>query len=153
MLRDAFLVLLWFDSHLTHLLLSHLDQTVCVIDKSKGCSQFCKPGYQSYECSCAYGWKLKQREKCEPAGEFPVSWILPFKQGKSRLQNVFYVKPGNGIYRERHCVLFLFIWQLGSIFSNSIPYCLTKPSFICAMQLHYGSANTPEYKQYQIISK
>uniref|UniRef100_A0A672L5N4 Coagulation factor IX-like n=2 Tax=Sinocyclocheilus grahami TaxID=75366 RepID=A0A672L5N4_SINGR len=45
------------------------DQTVCVIDKSKGCSQFCKPGYQSYECSCAYGWKLQQREKCVPAGE------------------------------------------------------------------------------------
>ncbi|XP_067293431.1 protein Z, vitamin K-dependent plasma glycoprotein a [Pseudorasbora parva] len=47
------------------------DQTVCVIDKSKGCSQFCKPGYQSYECSCAYGWKLKQRETCEPAVSFP----------------------------------------------------------------------------------
>lgn len=45
------------------------DQTVCVLDKNKGCSQFCKPGYQTYECSCARGWKLQQKDKCVPAGE------------------------------------------------------------------------------------
>uniref|UniRef100_A0A4W4GJ38 Protein Z, vitamin K-dependent plasma glycoprotein a n=1 Tax=Electrophorus electricus TaxID=8005 RepID=A0A4W4GJ38_ELEEL len=45
------------------------DQTVCVIDKNKGCSQFCKPGYHHYECSCAHGWKLQEKEKCVPAGK------------------------------------------------------------------------------------
>lgn len=46
------------------------DETVCVVDKTKGCSQFCKPGYTTYECSCARGWKLdaKNKEKCVPAG-------------------------------------------------------------------------------------
>lgn len=61
------------DFQLSHnlwwLFFSFTDQTICVIDKKKGCSQFCKPGYQSYECSCAWGWKLQQKEKCVPAGE------------------------------------------------------------------------------------
>lgn len=61
---------------LTDFFFSHLDQTVCVIDKSKGCSQFCKPGYQSYECSCAYGWKLQQKEKCVPAGESLMQQLI-----------------------------------------------------------------------------
>lgn len=44
------------------------DETLCPLQK--GCSQFCKPGYGSYECSCATGWKLSStdRKKCEPAG-------------------------------------------------------------------------------------
>ncbi len=48
----------------------HADQTLCTLEKDKGCSQFCKPGYTSYECSCARGWKLSRtdRNKCEPAG-------------------------------------------------------------------------------------
>ncbi|XP_016398711.1 protein Z, vitamin K-dependent plasma glycoprotein a [Sinocyclocheilus rhinocerous] len=60
------------------------DQTVCVIDKSKGCSQFCKPGYQSYECSCAYGWKLQQREKCVPAVTFPCGKVASLSQWDRR---------------------------------------------------------------------
>ncbi|KAF6718550.1 Vitamin K-dependent protein Z, partial [Oryzias melastigma] len=45
------------------------DLTLCVVEKDKGCSQFCKPGYVSYECSCARGWKLSQtdRNTCVPA--------------------------------------------------------------------------------------
>lgn len=47
------------------------DQTVCPVDdKGKGCNQFCKPGYQSYECLCAHGWKLHQKEECVPAGQY-----------------------------------------------------------------------------------
>lgn len=55
-----------------------VDQTVCMLDKTKGCSQFCKPGYQSYECSCARGWKLEEKErvKCIPAGQWPDTTIL-----------------------------------------------------------------------------
>ncbi|CAM4425102.1 unnamed protein product [Leuciscus chuanchicus] len=60
------------------------DQTVCVTDKSKGCSQFCKPGYQSYECSCAYGWKLKQKDKCEPAVSFPCGKLSSLSQWDRR---------------------------------------------------------------------
>ena len=46
------------------------DETVCTLEKNKGCTQFCKPGYTSYECSCAWGWRLstQDRNKCEPAG-------------------------------------------------------------------------------------
>ncbi|KAF5894843.1 coagulation factor X-like, partial [Clarias magur] len=60
------------------------DQTVCVIDKNKGCSQFCKPGYQSYECSCAWGWKLQQKEKCIPAVSFPCGKVSSLSQWDSR---------------------------------------------------------------------
>lgn len=60
-------------SHAIYFFISVIDRTVCGIDKNKGCSQFCKPGYQSYECSCAWGWKLQQNEKCVPAGE---NWLL-----------------------------------------------------------------------------
>ncbi|XP_051573409.1 protein Z, vitamin K-dependent plasma glycoprotein a [Myxocyprinus asiaticus] len=60
------------------------DQTVCFIDKSKGCSQFCKPGYQSYECSCAHGWKLQQREKCVPAVVFPCGKVSSLSQWDRR---------------------------------------------------------------------
>ncbi|KAI2645855.1 Venom prothrombin activator vestarin-D1 [Labeo rohita] len=60
------------------------DQTVCVIDKSKGCSQFCKPGYTSYECSCAYGWKLQEREKCVPAVTFPCGKVASLSQWARR---------------------------------------------------------------------
>ncbi|KAK2915733.1 hypothetical protein Q8A67_000107 [Cirrhinus molitorella] len=60
------------------------DQTVCVIDKNKGCSQFCKPGYQSYECSCAYGWKLQQRENCVPDGTFPCGKVSSLSQWARR---------------------------------------------------------------------
>ncbi|XP_067089809.1 protein Z, vitamin K-dependent plasma glycoprotein a [Osmerus mordax] len=53
------------------------DMTVCVLDKTKGCSQFCKPGYVSYECSCARGWKLddKNKDKCLPAVSFPCGKV------------------------------------------------------------------------------
>ncbi|XP_058263324.1 protein Z, vitamin K-dependent plasma glycoprotein a [Hemibagrus wyckioides] len=60
------------------------DQTVCVIDKNKGCSQFCKPGYQTYECSCAYGWKLQQKEKCVPAVHYPCGKVSSLRHWDSR---------------------------------------------------------------------
>lgn len=63
------------------------DQTVCVIDKTKGCSQFCKPGYQSYECSCAWGWKLQQKEKCVPAVQYPCGKVSSLRQWDSRQSN------------------------------------------------------------------
>ncbi|KAI1884460.1 hypothetical protein AGOR_G00226620 [Albula goreensis] len=64
------------------------DQTVCILDKTKGCSQFCKPGYLSYECSCARGWKLqdkeKGKEKCIPDGPFPCGKVGSLGQWDNR---------------------------------------------------------------------
>uniref|UniRef100_A0A3B4ZTX3 Coagulation factor X-like n=1 Tax=Stegastes partitus TaxID=144197 RepID=A0A3B4ZTX3_9TELE len=75
------------------------DQTVCTLEKNKGCSQFCKPGYVSYECSCARGWRLKSSNKdlCEAAGTLVLSAVcflnlscsvihvfVPFAFNKSR---------------------------------------------------------------------
>lgn len=52
------------------------DQTVCTLEKDKGCSQFCKPDYVSYKCSCARGWKLSSdRNKCEPAVPYPCGKV------------------------------------------------------------------------------
>ncbi|KAK0146868.1 Coagulation factor X [Merluccius polli] len=62
------------------------DETACVVDKSKGCSQFCKPGYVSYECSCAPTWKLdaKNKEKCIPAVTFPCGKVSTLSQWENR---------------------------------------------------------------------
>ncbi|CAL8274352.1 unnamed protein product [Lota lota] len=62
------------------------DETVCDPLNSKGCSQFCKPGYVSYECSCARGWKLdaKNREKCVPAGNSPCGKVSSLSGWESR---------------------------------------------------------------------
>lgn len=48
------------------------DETLCVVDSDKGCSQFCKPGYTSYVCSCAQGWKISSSDKtkCVPTGMY-----------------------------------------------------------------------------------
>nr|XP_046272314.1 protein Z, vitamin K-dependent plasma glycoprotein a [Scatophagus argus] len=64
------------------------DETLCTLEKNKGCSQFCKPGYTSYECSCAQGWKLSQsdRNQCEPAVRYPcgkVSSMIKWNERQS----------------------------------------------------------------------
>ncbi|XP_047428076.1 protein Z, vitamin K-dependent plasma glycoprotein a [Mugil cephalus] len=53
------------------------DVTLCIVDKTKGCSQFCKPDYVSYKCSCARGWKLSRtnKDKCEPAVPLPCGKV------------------------------------------------------------------------------
>lgn len=62
------------------------DQTLCTLEKDKGCSQFCKPGYTSYECSCARGWKLStNKEKCEPAVNYPCGKVNSLGQWDNRL--------------------------------------------------------------------
>ncbi|XP_028455333.1 protein Z, vitamin K-dependent plasma glycoprotein a [Perca flavescens] len=63
------------------------DQTLCILEKNKGCSQFCKPGYTSYECSCARGWKLSNtdRNKCEPAVKFPCGKVNSLSRWDDRL--------------------------------------------------------------------
>ncbi|XP_026218560.1 protein Z, vitamin K-dependent plasma glycoprotein a [Anabas testudineus] len=62
------------------------DQTLCTLEKNKGCSQFCKPGYTSYECSCARGWKLSRtdKDKCEAAVTFPCGKVSSLKQWSDR---------------------------------------------------------------------
>lgn len=65
------------------------DTTLCTLEKNKGCSQFCKPGYTSYECSCARGWKLSRtdRDKCEPAVTFPCGKVNSLSQWDNRLSS------------------------------------------------------------------
>ncbi|XP_042360995.1 protein Z, vitamin K-dependent plasma glycoprotein a [Plectropomus leopardus] len=65
------------------------DETLCTLEKDKGCSQFCKPGYTSYECSCALGWKLSRtdRNKCEPAVSYPCGKVSSLTQWESRLSS------------------------------------------------------------------
>lgn len=62
------------------------DQTVCVLDETKGCSQFCKPGYVSYECSCARGWNLdpKDKNKCVPGVTYPCGKVGSASEWKNR---------------------------------------------------------------------
>lgn len=62
------------------------DQTLCILEKNKGCSQFCKPGYTSYECSCTSGWKLSRadRDKCEPAVSFACGKVNSLRQWDDR---------------------------------------------------------------------
>lgn len=51
------------------------DETLCTLEKDQGCSQFCKPGYISYECSCARGWKLNtDKKQCVPQGTSVMYW-------------------------------------------------------------------------------
>lgn len=68
------------------------DQTVCILDKTKGCSQFCKPGYVSYECSCARGWKLderdKEKSKCVPAVRFPCGKVSSLSAWEGRQSTI-----------------------------------------------------------------
>ncbi|KAM8724669.1 protein Z, vitamin K-dependent plasma glycoprotein a [Acanthopagrus schlegelii] len=65
------------------------DETVCTLEKNKGCTQFCKPGYTSYECSCAWGWRLntQDRNKCEPAVSFPCGKIAGSSRWEERLSS------------------------------------------------------------------
>ncbi|XP_043955733.1 protein Z, vitamin K-dependent plasma glycoprotein a [Gambusia affinis] len=60
------------------------DETLCTLEKDKGCSQFCKPGYTSYECSCARGWRVKERVKCEAAVRYPCGQVNNLSQWKNR---------------------------------------------------------------------
>ncbi|XP_019963055.2 protein Z, vitamin K-dependent plasma glycoprotein a [Paralichthys olivaceus] len=62
------------------------DQTLCSLEKNKGCSQFCKPDYTSYQCSCARGWKLSRtdRNKCEAAVTFPCGKVNSLSRWNDR---------------------------------------------------------------------
>lgn len=64
------------------------DETLCTLEKDKGCSQFCKPGYTSYECSCARGWKLKGKEKCEPAVSIPCGKVNSLSSWKNKQSTI-----------------------------------------------------------------
>uniref|UniRef100_G3PC46 Protein Z, vitamin K-dependent plasma glycoprotein a n=1 Tax=Gasterosteus aculeatus aculeatus TaxID=481459 RepID=G3PC46_GASAC len=65
------------------------DQTLCTWKNKTGCSQFCKPGYTSYECSCARGWKLSRttRDKCEPAVPYPCGKVYSLRQWNERVSS------------------------------------------------------------------
>ncbi|KAJ8254204.1 hypothetical protein COCON_G00208160 [Conger conger] len=95
------------------------DQTVCILAQGKGCSQFCKPGYQSYECSCARGWKLqgKDKEKCVPDGQ-PC--------GKVESPGLWQSRKSTNIqsgYEGLSCSSTECPWQALLISDNSLGFC------------------------------
>lgn len=64
------------------------DETLCTLEKGKGCSQFCKPGYLSYECSCASGWRLsRDKNNCEAAVTYPCGKVEAIRQWNNRLSS------------------------------------------------------------------
>ncbi|KAJ0001399.1 hypothetical protein NQD34_006419 [Periophthalmus magnuspinnatus] len=66
------------------------DETICPTEKDKGCSQFCKPGYSSYDCSCAEGWKISQtdKKKCEPAVSNACGKVNSLSQWEGRQKSI-----------------------------------------------------------------
>ncbi|KAM8824491.1 protein Z, vitamin K-dependent plasma glycoprotein a [Synchiropus picturatus] len=57
------------------------DTTLCTLEKDKGCTQFCKPGYTSPECSCAHGWRLNSdRITCVAAVPHPCGKVNSLTQ-------------------------------------------------------------------------
>ncbi|KAJ8251514.1 hypothetical protein GJAV_G00222170 [Gymnothorax javanicus] len=76
------------------------DNTTCIVDETKGCDQFCKPGYLSYECSCASGWKqnVKDKNKCIPDGDHPCG-----KVDNPRLATVHRLKNNRQEYAGLSC--------------------------------------------------
>ncbi|XP_034045954.1 protein Z, vitamin K-dependent plasma glycoprotein a [Thalassophryne amazonica] len=96
------------------------DETVCTLDKVKGCSQFCKPGYLSYECSCARGWKLDHgnKNKCVPRVPFPCGEVHSLINWDNRqLTNV------HNNYEGLSCGLMECPWQALLRTSESVGFC------------------------------
>lgn len=95
------------------------DETVCTLEKDKGCSQFCKPGYTSYECSCASGWKLSttDRNKCVP-GDSPCGKVNSLSRWSERLRS-----NANSNFEGLSCTSTECPWQALLMSSQSAGYC------------------------------
>ncbi|XP_073350420.1 protein Z, vitamin K-dependent plasma glycoprotein a [Pagrus major] len=96
------------------------DETVCTLEKNKGCTQFCKPGYTSYECSCAWGWKLStsDRNKCEPAVTNPCGKVSSMSRWTDRLTSNM-----RSNFEELHCGSSECPWQALLKSSESTGFC------------------------------
>lgn len=96
------------------------DETICTTEKDKGCSQFCKPGYSSYECSCTQGWKITRNDKnkCEPAVSNPCGKVNSLSQWESRLNS-----NKNSNYQGLACTSTECPWQVLLKSGESAGYC------------------------------
>ncbi|XP_058508474.1 protein Z, vitamin K-dependent plasma glycoprotein a [Solea solea] len=95
------------------------DQTLCTLEKNKGCSQFCKPSYMSYQCSCAHGWKLsRDRNKCEPAVSYACGKVNSLRQWDDRQQ----LNQKNN-YEGLNCMSSECPWQALLKTSDSAGFC------------------------------
>lgn len=94
------------------------DETLCTLEKDKGCSQFCKPSYSTYECSCAQGWKLSREDKnkCEPASTSPCGKVNSLSQWEAR-QSI------NSNFEGLICTAFECPWQALLKSSESAGFC------------------------------
>ncbi|XP_068606010.1 protein Z, vitamin K-dependent plasma glycoprotein a [Brachionichthys hirsutus] len=95
------------------------DETICTLEKDKGCSQFCKPGYMSYQCSCAQGWRLRpDKHTCNPVGSFSCGKLNSRSRWETRqASNVRSSFEGN-ICTSSECP-----WQALLKSSESAGYC------------------------------
>ncbi|XP_072299449.1 protein Z, vitamin K-dependent plasma glycoprotein a [Eucyclogobius newberryi] len=96
------------------------DETICPSEKDKGCSQFCKPGYSSYDCSCAQGWRMSRtdRNKCEPAVSNPCGKVSSLSQWESRQKSI---RDNN--FQGLTCTLTECPWQALLKSGESAGYC------------------------------
>ncbi|XP_028312091.1 protein Z, vitamin K-dependent plasma glycoprotein a [Gouania willdenowi] len=96
------------------------DQTLCTLEKNKGCSQFCKPDYVSYKCSCARGWKLSptEKDKCVPAGQFPCGKVNALSPWQGRQDSIV-----RGNYEGISCTSTECPWQALLKSTESPGYC------------------------------
>ncbi|KAM4717707.1 protein Z, vitamin K-dependent plasma glycoprotein a [Anableps anableps] len=94
------------------------DETLCTLEKDKGCSQFCKPGYTSYQCSCARGWRLKDKVMCEAAVRYPCGQVNQLTQWKQRQSSL-----GTSNFQGVPCTPTECPWQALLKRSESEGYC------------------------------
>ncbi|KAM9392895.1 protein Z, vitamin K-dependent plasma glycoprotein a isoform 1-T2 [Pholidichthys leucotaenia] len=96
------------------------DTTLCPMEKDQGCAQFCKPGYTSYQCSCAYGWKVSpsNRNKCEAQARFPCGKLNSLTQWQERQSS-----NERSNFAGLSCTSAECPWQALLVSSESAGYC------------------------------
>ncbi|XP_056143851.1 protein Z, vitamin K-dependent plasma glycoprotein a [Lampris incognitus] len=89
------------------------DNTACLLSETGGCSQFCKPGYVSYECSCAHGWKLdnKDKNKCVSAVSYPCGKVNSLSQWERRQSTLSIISLNKNVRSILECDSTMCPWQ------------------------------------------
>ncbi|XP_053563744.1 vitamin K-dependent protein Z isoform X2 [Bombina bombina] len=91
----------------------HFAKNECHPDRKDGCQHFCHPGYLSYYCSCAQGYKLGENDKsCHPASAFACGQLIDNEESKSTNSNVLHNNQTQP-----------FPWQVLLLNSERVPFC------------------------------
>ncbi|CAI5675386.1 unnamed protein product [Oreochromis niloticus] len=121
------------------------DETLCTLEKDQGCSQFCKPGYISYECSCARGWKLNtDKKQCVPQVGFPCGKVFRLQPLQGKMSRVSTTNPEGIACPSSECP-----WQAVLVSSVSAGFCsgvILKENFVLTTA---QCAN--KYQSFQVV--